>query len=292
MTPNRSPAPVSAPGRRLAPRDRSRPNPVGTPPAADLTRSPGRLAFRRRSGRQGRPPAQCGRLPGAEPLLSRAAGFAAALSARSIGSADPLRLQPSRRKQCGHRPVGRTPRSRPGDDYQHAHPVVLQLPQPERLCRRRRRIGEILDELPAAEPSRSTFEAMARWMEAFSAWPATTVRRPAPGGLRPRRHPYRRPGRAVARGRDHERPNQALHLRHGMQRLQFRLGAGGPATRRAHPRRLDSGDGHDHLPAKVGVADSLQIGPTPFCTPPSSSSPTGSWTRCPAASTPCWAATP
>ena len=30
-----------------------------------------------------------------------------------------------------------------------------------------RRIGEILDELPAAEPSRSTFEAMARWMEAF-----------------------------------------------------------------------------------------------------------------------------
>lgn len=124
-----------------------------------------------------------------------------------------------------------------------------------------RRIREILDELPAAEPSRSTFEAMARWMEAFSAWPATTVRRPAeevsvPAAIR-----------AVGRG---EQLLVDVTMNGRTRPFIFDTGCSGSnfvseqVARQLGVRILADSipvTGMTTLPAKVGVADSLQIGP-------------------------------
>lgn len=119
----------------------------------------------------------------------------------------------------------------------------------------------LLEELPAADPSRTAFEAFARWMEAFSEWPATTVRRPAGEFAIPATV------QTVGRGR-HLLVDATMN---GVTMpFVFDTGCSGSNfVSESLARRLgitflaDSipVTGMATLPAKVGVADSLRIGP-------------------------------
>lgn len=118
----------------------------------------------------------------------------------------------------------------------------------------------LIGELPAGDAARPSLEAFARWMEAFRAWPATTVRRPdtdvaVPASIR-----------AVGRG---EHLLVDVTMNGVTMPFIFDTGCSGSnfvsqsAARRLGVRVLADSipiTGMITLPAMVGVADSLQIG--------------------------------